>query len=75
MKLKQEKNSDDYGPVIIARIDASRQSDSDMPAIPEPSIHKCVSGGLVLSSNMHGKIIVPKIADFEHPENSHTYEG
>ena len=75
MKLKQEKNSDDYDLVTIKWIDASRHSDSDMSAIPEPSIHKCVSGGLVLSSNMHGKIIVPTIADLEHPENSHTYEG
>ena len=77
MKKIHKNSGVKYDLVIIEWIDASRLSDSwmDMSAIPEACIHKCVSVGFVLSSNKQGKIIVPTIADVEHPENSHTYGG
>lgn len=66
-----------YKLVMIEWADASRLSDSwmDLAAIPDAYLHKCVSVGFVVSENEAGKIIVPTIADIEHPANGHTYGG
>jgi|SRR5712671_3377653 len=66
-----------YPLVLIEWIDASRLADGwmDLADIPEPYPHKCVSVGFLISENENGKILVPTIADLEHPENRHTYGG
>lgn len=66
-----------YKLVMIEWSDASRLSDSwmDLASIPDAYLHKCVSVGFVISENEDGKIVVPTIADMEHPENGHTYGG
>lgn len=66
-----------YPLVIIEWVDASRLSNSwmDSADIPEPYLHRCVSVGFLVSENGKGKIVVPTIADVEHPDNRHTYGG
>lgn len=63
--------------VLIEWIDASRLSNGwmDLADIPDPYPHKCVTVGFLLSENRQGKVLVPTIGDFEHPENSHAYGG
>jgi hypothetical protein len=66
-----------YPVILIEWVDASRLADSwiDLSDVPEPYPHKCVSVGFLISENENGKIIIPTIADIEHPENRHTYGG
>ncbi len=63
--------------VVIEWVDASRLSSSwiDYSDIPEPYPHKCLSVGFLISENASGKILVPTIADVEHPDNRHTCGG
>jgi hypothetical protein len=66
-----------YPLVLIEWVDASRLSDGwiDVGAIPEPYPHRCVTVGFLLSENETGKVLVPTIADLDHPTNSHSYGG
>jgi hypothetical protein len=79
MKKSRRKAGSDTGHplVLIEWVDASRLSDSWMNYvdIPEPYPHKCISVGFLVSENASGKILVPTIADIEHPDNRHTYGG
>ena len=64
--------------VMIEWIDASRLSDgwldwAEVPSQPHP--HTCVTVGFLLSENGDAKILVPTIADVEHPDNRHVYGG
>ena len=63
--------------VLIKWTDASRLAVGwmDYADIPDPYLHRCVSVGFLISENANGKILVPTIADFEHPDNRHTYGG
>lgn len=63
--------------VMIEWTDASRLAIGwmDYADIPDPYLHRAVSVGFLVSENENGKIIVPTIADFEHPDNRHTYGG
>jgi hypothetical protein len=63
--------------VLIEWIDASRIGDGwlDLNDIPPTTPHKCVSVGFVVSDDEKGTILVPTMADVEHPENRHTYGG
>ncbi len=63
--------------MLIEWFDASRLSDGwmDLDAIPDPYLHTCVTVGFLLSENEKGKILVPTLADLEHPTNTHTYGG
>jgi hypothetical protein len=63
--------------VMIEWTDASRLAVGwmDYSEIPEPYLHRCLSVGFLISENENGKIIVPTIADFERPDNRHTYGG
>jgi hypothetical protein len=67
----------EYPLVLGEWIDASRISDSwiDMADVPTAIPHTCVSVGFLISENDQGKILVPTVADIEHPENRHTYGG
>jgi len=67
----------EYPLVLIEWIDASRIFDGwlDLKEIPTPEPHKCVSVGFLISENKEGKILIPTLADIEHPENRHTYGG
>jgi hypothetical protein len=58
-------------------VDASRLSNGwmDLSDIPDPYNHKCVSVGFLVSSNKKSIVLVPTIADLEHPGNEHTYGG
>jgi hypothetical protein len=66
-----------YKLVLIEWKDASRLSEGwiDLSAVPDTYQHKCVTVGFLISENEDGKILVPTIGDFEHPNNSHTYGG
>jgi hypothetical protein len=63
--------------VLIKCTDASRLAVGwmDYADVPEPYLHRCVSIGFLISENAKAKILVPTIADFEHPDNRHTYGG
>lgn len=64
--------------LLIEWVDASRITGgewADLKEIAPPSPHKCVSVGFVASENERGIIVVPTIADVEHPDNSHVYGG
>jgi len=79
MKKSRRKAGSDVGHplVLIEWTDSSRLAVGwmDYSDIPEPYLHRCVSVGFVISENKNGKILVPTIADFEHPDNRHTYGG
>ncbi len=79
MKKTTRKAGPDLGYplVMIEWTDASRLSNSwmDLADIPDPYLHKAVSVGFLIAENENGKIIVPTVADFEHPDNRHTYGG
>ena len=66
-----------YPLVLIEWTDASRLAVGwmDLAEIPDPYLHRAVTVGFLISENANGKIIVPTIADFEHPDNRHTYGG
>jgi hypothetical protein len=66
-----------YPLVLIEWTDASRLAVGwmDFADIPDPYLHRVVTVGFLISENANGKIIVPTIADFEHPDNRHTYGG
>ncbi len=66
-----------YPLVLIEWIDASRIYDGwlDLKDMPATDPHKCVSVGFMVSRDRRGAIVVPTVADVEHPENSHTYGG
>lgn len=74
---KQNRPLAEYPLVLVEWIDASRISDGwvDMAEITEPNPHKCVSVGFLVQDNKRGKIVVPTIADIEHPDNRHVYGG
>jgi hypothetical protein len=74
---KKKRSLPAYPLVIIEWADASRISDGwiDVGDIPASYLHKCVSVGFLVSSNKEGKILIPTIADVEHPGNSHAYGG
>ncbi|UGA43049.1 hypothetical protein HU230_0032995 [Bradyrhizobium quebecense] len=63
--------------VLIEWTDASRLAVGwmDYGDIPDPYLHRGISVGFLISENKNGKIIVPTIADFEHPDNRHAYGG
>ena len=65
----------EYPLVLIEWIDASRVSDGwvDIAEVTEPDPHKCVSVGFLVRENKRGKMIVPTVADVEHPDNRHVY--
>ena len=67
----------EYPLVLVEWIDASRIYDGwlDLKDVPNPTPHKCVSVGFLVSDTAEGKILIPTIADIEHPENRHTYGG
>jgi hypothetical protein len=47
----------------------------DYGDIPDPYLHRCISVGFLISESANAKILVPTIADIEHPDNRHTYGG
>ena len=47
----------------------------DLDALNEPEPHRCVSVGYLVKSNKKGKILLPTIADVEHPDNRHSHGG
>ncbi|UFX45334.1 hypothetical protein HAP47_0000930 [Bradyrhizobium sp. 41S5] len=63
--------------VLIEWVDASRLSGGwmDYGDIPDPYLHRCISVGFLVSENAKAKIVVPTIADVEHPDNRHTFGG
>jgi hypothetical protein len=67
----------EYPLILIEWIDASRVCDGwlDLKDMPTTTPHKCVSVGFVVSRDDDGTILVPTMADIEHPENTHTYGG
>lgn len=69
--------TDQYKLVMIEWVDASRLSDSwiDMNSVPDAYVHKCKTVGFLVSESDAALIVVPTIADIEHPDNSHTYGG
>jgi hypothetical protein len=75
--MRKKPRFNEYPLVLIEWLDASRLSHSwiDMIEIPDAYPHKCVSVGFIVSENKNGKILVPTIADIEHPDNRHTYGG
>jgi hypothetical protein len=58
-------------------VDSSRLGDGwvDLGDVREPEPHRCVSVGYLVKSNRKGKVLIPTIADVEHPENSHAHGG
>jgi hypothetical protein len=52
-------------------IDASRIYDGwlDLEDVPDATPQKCVSVGFLVSETKEGKILIPTMADVEHPEN------
>lgn len=72
---KRSRPLAEYPLVLVEWIDASRISDgwTDMQEVPAPQPHKCVSAGFLVRENKLGKIIIPTIADMEHPDNRHVY--
>lgn len=77
MGRNREKPNTEHPLVMIEWTDASRLSAGwmDYADIPDPYLHRCLSVGFLISENKDGKIIVPTIADVEHPDNRHTYGG
>ena len=79
MKKTTRKAGSDagYPLVVIEWVDASRLSNGwmDHADIPEPYLHRCFSVGFLVSENAKAKIVVPTIADVDHPDNRHTYGG
>lgn len=67
----------EYQLVLIEWIDASRIFDGwiDLKDVPDPEPHKCVSVGFLVKDNERGKVLIPTIADVQHPENRHAYGG
>ena len=52
-------------------IDASRIYDGwlDLEDVADATPQKCVSVGFLVSETKEGKILIPTMADVEHPEN------
>lgn len=73
----QNKPLAEYPLVLIEWIDASRISDGwiDLRDMPGPAPQKCVSVGFLMGDDKRGKIVVPTVADVEHPKNQHVYGG
>lgn len=67
----------EYPLVLVEWIDASRVSEGwvDIAGISDPFPHKCVSVGFLVRENNRGKMIIPTVADIEHPDNRHVYGG
>lgn len=74
---KRSRPLAEYPLVLVEWIDSSRIFDGwiDLKDIAAPIPHKCVSVGFLVSENKSGKILVPTMADIEHPDNRHTYGG
>jgi len=66
-----------YPLLLVEWEDSSRLGDGwiDLGEVRDPAPHRCVSVGYLVKSNRRGKVIVPTIADVEHPENSHAHGG
>ena len=47
----------------------------DFDEINDPDPHRCVSVGFLVKENERGKVLVPTVADLEHPENRHVHGG
>ena len=71
LDLPSARPLSEYPLVLVEWIDASRVYDGwiDFKDVPEPTPHKCVSVGFLVSATAEGKILVPTMADIEHPEN------
>ena len=77
MKQVKTRPLAEYSLVLVEWIDASRIYDGwlDLKDVPMTTPHKCVSVGFVVSRDDRGVILIPTMADIEHPENRHTYGG
>jgi hypothetical protein len=67
----------EYPLMIIEWIDSSRLGAGwiDFDEINDPDPHRCVSVGFLVKENERGKVLVPTVADLEHPENRHVHGG
>lgn len=63
--------------MLVEWIDASRISDGwiDCKNIPKPILHRCVTVGFLVADDDEAKLLLPTIADIEHPDNRHAYGG
>jgi hypothetical protein len=73
----QNRPLSEYPLVLIEWIEASRIFDGwiDLRDVPSPQPHRCVSVGFLVNEDKRGKILIPTVADVEHPENRHAYGG
>lgn len=71
------KNLSEYPLTLIDWVDSSRVGDGwvDLDEIKNPDPHRCISVGFLIRANKRGKILVPTIADVEHPDNRHSHGG
>jgi hypothetical protein len=67
----------EYPLMIIEWIDSSRLGAGwiDFDEISDPDPHRCVSVGFLVKESERGKVLVPTVADLEHPENRHVHGG